>query len=217
MMAALVFNGSILTVLVLIPLIYPEALPQQMMSFLIEAPVPPTPRPKPIVRTVKESFHGTPQFDGRTLIAPVLIPRNPAKFDGPEGPAPSSYIAMENGPEVGSSVGDAFRGHGATIAPAVPKGPVRVSSLVVAGLLLEKVLPVYPAIAKVSHKEGAVVLQATISTMGTIENLRVVSGDPMLRQAALDAVSHWRYRPYLLNGQPVEVETTVNVIFKLSE
>ena len=60
-------------------------------------------------------------------------------------------------------------------------------------------------------------LQATISITGTIENLRVVSGDPMLRQAALDAVSNWRYRPYLLNGQPVEVETTINVIFKMTQ
>lgn len=217
MMAALVFNGSLLTVLVLIPLIYPEALPRQMMSILIEAPVPPTPHPKPIVKTVKESFHGVSESDGRTLTAPVLIPRNPARFDGPEGPAPANYIAMENGPEGGTNIGDVFRGHVAAVTPAGPKGPVRVSSSVVAGLLLDKILPVYPTIAKVTHKEGVVMLQATISTLGTIENLRVVSGDPMLQQAAIDAVSRWRYRPYLLNGQPVEVETTVNVVFKLSE
>jgi protein TonB len=58
-------------------------------------------------------------------------------------------------------------------------------------------------------------LQATISKSGTIENLRVISGSPMLQQAALDAVQQWIYRPYLLNGQPVEVETTVNVVFRL--
>jgi len=60
-----------------------------------------------------------------------------------------------------------------------------------------------------------VVLQATISKSGGIENLRVVSGPPMLQQAALDAVRAWRYKPYLLNGDPVEVETTVNVVFNL--
>ena len=64
--------------------------------------------------------------------------------------------------------------------------------------------------------EGTVVLAATISKAGTIENLRVVSGPAMLQQAALDAVKTWQYRPYLLNGQPVEVETTINVIFTLS-
>jgi protein TonB len=217
MMAALLFNGSILTALILIPLIYPEALPRQFMSVLIEAPAPPAPRPKPIVQTPKQSFHGAPQMDGATLIAPGLIPRNPAMFDGPERPAPVNYIALDGGPETATSISNAFRGHGNSVTPAVSKGPVRVSSSVVSGLLLEKTLPVYPAIAKATHREGVVVLQAAISTIGTIENLRVVSGDPMLRQAALDAVSHWRYRPYLLNGEPVEVETTINVIFKLNE
>jgi protein TonB len=89
--------------------------------------------------------------------------------------------------------------------------------MLVAGLLVYKTIPVYPAIAKATRREGVVVLQATISKNGTIENLRVVSGEPMLRDAALDAVRNWRYKPYLLNGQPVQVETTVNVIFKLSQ
>ncbi len=76
-------------------------------------------------------------------------------------------------------------------------------------------MPPYPAIAKAAGVQGTVILQATISKSGTIENLRVVSGPAMLQQAALDAVKTWRYRPYLLNGQPVEVETTVNVVFSL--
>jgi protein TonB len=63
---------------------------------------------------------------------------------------------------------------------------------------------------------GTVVLQATISTSGTIENLRVVSGPAMLQQAALDAVKQWQYKPYLLNGEPVKVETTVNLDFRLN-
>lgn len=73
----------------------------------------------------------------------------------------------------------------------------------------------YPAIAKAAHVEGMVVLQATISTQGTVENLHVISGPPMLQAAAMDAVRTWTYKPYLLNGQPVEVETQVNVIFSL--
>ncbi|HEY6448699.1 MAG TPA: TonB family protein [Acidobacteriaceae bacterium] len=75
--------------------------------------------------------------------------------------------------------------------------------------------PQYPAIAKAAHVEGMVVLQATISTQGTVENLHVISGPPMLQAAALDAVRTWTYKPYLLNGQAVEVETQVNVIFSL--
>jgi protein TonB len=84
-----------------------------------------------------------------------------------------------------------------------------------AGNLMDKVIPQYPAIAKAARIQGIVVLQAAISNAGTIENLRVISGPPMLRQAALDAVRIWRYKPYLLNGEPVEVETTVNVVFNL--
>jgi protein TonB len=82
-------------------------------------------------------------------------------------------------------------------------------------MLLQKTQPVYPPIAKAARVSGTVVLQATISKTGAIENLRVVSGPAMLQQAALDAVRSWRYRPYLLNNEPVEVETTVNVIFTL--
>jgi protein TonB len=73
----------------------------------------------------------------------------------------------------------------------------------------------YPPIAKAARVSGTVVLQATISKTGAIENLTVTSGPAMLQQAALDAVRTWRYRPYLLNNEPVEVQTTVNVIFTL--
>jgi protein TonB len=82
-------------------------------------------------------------------------------------------------------------------------------------MLLQKTIPLYPPIAKAARVAGTVVLQANISKTGTIENLRVISGPPMLQQAAMDAVKSWRYKPYLLNSEPVEVETTVNVVFTL--
>jgi protein TonB len=84
-----------------------------------------------------------------------------------------------------------------------------------AGNLLNKTMPQYPAIAKAARIQGTVKLEATISKNGTIENLRVLSGPPMLQQAALDAVRQWRYKPYQLNGEPTEVETTVDVNFTL--
>jgi protein TonB len=84
------------------------------------------------------------------------------------------------------------------------------------GHRLSGVNPRYPAIAIASHVQGTVVLAATISRTGTTENLRLLSGPAMLMAAAEDAVRTWRYRPYLLNGEPVEVETTVNVIFRLA-
>src|SRR5580658_4917576 len=103
---------------------------------------------------------------------------------------------------------------GPKVQAAVPK-KVAISAGVAAGMLLQKTVPMYPPIAKAARVSGTVVLQATISKTGTIENLRIVSGPAMLQQSAMDAVRSWRYRPYLLNGDPVEVETTVNVVFTL--
>jgi protein TonB len=96
-----------------------------------------------------------------------------------------------------------------------PKGPLHVSTGVESALLVRKTVPVYPSLARAMHVEGTVALAATISKGGTIENLRVVSGPPILQGAALDAVKTWLYRPYLLDGAPVEVETTINVIFSM--
>jgi protein TonB len=103
---------------------------------------------------------------------------------------------------------------GPKVKAEAPK-KINISGGVAQGMLLNKTQPTYPPIAKAARVSGTVVLQAMISKTGTIENLRVVSGPAMLQQAAMDAVKSWRYRPYLLNGDPVEVETTVNVVFTL--
>jgi periplasmic protein TonB len=218
MMAALLFNGSILLALILIPLIYPEALPRQMMNILLEAPRPPAPqpdRPKPV--TVKNMRNLSEMQDGH-ILAPPRIPPGIRYIATAEPPIGDNVVGLpdlgQGTPGVNTSI---FQGHSQQPIVREATGPVRVPSTVVEGMLLRKSIPVYPVIAKATHKEGEVVLQATISTTGTIENLRVLSGDPMLQQAALEAVSQWRYRPYLLNGKPVEVETTVNVIFKLTQ
>ena len=92
---------------------------------------------------------------------------------------------------------------------------VNIAAGLAVGMILKKVPPVYPPIASAARVSGTVVLQAVINKEGDIANLHVVSGPPMLQQASLDAVKQWTYRPYLLNGQPVEVQTTINVIFSL--
>lgn len=218
MMAAFLFNGSILLALVLIPLIYPEALPRQLMSILIEAPTPPAPHvqetkpvPAPQTREKQEMLDGQ-------IFAPPKIPPTIRYISAAEPPS-GNFVpgASDLGQGAGGIPGRIFQDHSQQPVVHQATGPVRVPSTVVEGMLLNKIIPVYPVIAKVTRKEGVVVLQATISAAGTIENLRVLSGEPMLRQAALDAVSQWRYRPYLLNGVPVEVETTVNVVFRLMQ
>jgi TonB family protein len=92
---------------------------------------------------------------------------------------------------------------------------VEVPADVIAGLLLQKTDPVYPPVAKAARIQGTVVLQATISKSGSVEDLHVVTGQALLQEAALSAVRTWRYRPYLVNGEPVKVQTTINVIFTL--
>jgi TonB family protein len=84
-----------------------------------------------------------------------------------------------------------------------------------AGMLLQKTDPVYPPVAQAARIQGTVVLQATISKSGSVEDLHVVTGQALLQDAALSAVKTWRYRPYLVNGEPVKVQTTINVVFTL--
>lgn len=92
---------------------------------------------------------------------------------------------------------------------------VPIPAAVAQGMLISKVAPIYPPIAKAAHISGKVVLRAVISKAGRIEDLRVVSGPDLLKQAALDAVKQWRYKPYLLNGEEIGVETAIEVVFEL--
>ena len=98
--------------------------------------------------------------------------------------------------------------------PVVPQR-VRISQGITKGLLVHRVEPAYPTLARTARVQGEVVLSAIIDANGQITNLQLVSGHPMLVPAAFAAVREWRYKPYLLNGQPVEVETTITVIFSL--
>jgi len=207
------FNCGALIALIIWPLLHPEALPKQIMAELMVAPpAPPPPPPRsqaPKVQTRTEILTGLVQAPSRIpkAIKPdqeVAIPP-PMGVVGPGAGLPDS---------ISSVIGSIGTGPAVTVKPP-PRKTLRISSGVMAGNLLEKTVPQYPPIPKISRIQGTVVLQATISTAGLIQNLRVISGPPMLQQAALDAVRSWRYKPYLLNGEPVEVETTINVVFSL--
>jgi protein TonB len=218
-LAALAFNAMILAALIVIPLIYPEALPQRLMSILVTVPPPAPETPKTVPqqpRTVG-TFQGRPEFVDMRLTAPTQIPPHIRQVTGPEPvPGGDRLLTMDNGADPS---GSPF-GHGVFSTPRIvaeARGPVTISQGVAEGMVLQRILPRYPPIAVASRTQGTVVLQAIISKTGTIDKLRVVSGSPMLQQAALEAVSQWRYRPYLLSGQPVEVETTINVVFSLNQ
>jgi protein TonB len=213
MIAAFIFNAAILLALILIPLICPEALPHQAIAFLMEAPEPPLaakpPREEPVRATqTATEMQGGQIFAPRRIPPGILIPASPEPALDPDAENWASNSATPGGDLFG-------RRAGGPVVHLDVKAPLRVSSAVEAGRLIRRTVPAYPAIAKAAGVSGTVTLAATISRAGTIENLRITSGPAMLRQAALEAVQAWRYQPYLLDGQPVEVETTVNVIFTL--
>jgi len=209
--------------LVLIPLIYTEALPkQQLVSFLV-APPPPPPPPPPaaeVIRAVK--VVQTDIVDGQ-LRSPTKIPEKVQMITEDEPPpamASGGVVGGVPGGVPGGQMGGVLGGIISSTPVAVPKvaapSRVRVSQGVVQGNAISQPKPLYPQMARMARVQGSVVLQAVISKNGAIENLRVVSGHPMLQQSALDAVRQWRYRPYLLNGEPVEVETQITVNFNLA-
>jgi len=106
-------------------------------------------------------------------------------------------------------------GEANTAAPPKPMR-ARVSPGVAAGLLRKRVAPEYPQKARDNRIQGTVVLKARISKDGDVAELSVVSGDSSLAEAAIKAVKQWKYKPFLLNGEPVEIETTIQVNFTLS-
>ena len=213
---------ALIGVLVLIPLIYTEALPAKAMLTTLVAPPPPPPPPPPPtpqVQVVKKI--STDIIDG-ALRTPTKIPDKIKKVVEEEAPPPvtSSSMGVIGGVGTpGGSPGGVLGGVLASANSAAPKIEVkklRVSAGVQASKLISQPKPIYPPIAKQARVQGTVVLAATISKSGTIDNLRVVSGHPMLTQSALQAVRQWKYQPTYLNGEPVEVETTINVNFSLT-
>ncbi len=220
-----VLQCLLIGVMILIPLIYTEALPkQQLMTFLVAPPPPPPPPPPPAAVPIKVVKVIQTDLVNGQLRTPTKIPEKIAmiKEEAPPPPAMSTagVIGGVPGGVPGGQMGGVIGGIISSTPVAVPKVAtpqrIRVSAGVQQGNLISQVKPAYPPIAKAARVQGAVVLQAEISKSGTIENLRVISGHPMLVPNALEAVKQWRYKPYFLNGEPVAVETTITVNFTLS-
>jgi len=215
MLFALAVNLTVLSALVALPLIYPEGLPARLLQRALYAPAPPlAAQPQP--RTVQTVAAQTSALRN-PFTAPPVIPTKTSMT--PDSPPPAAVIGMEissEGVPGGVPAPDSlFHSSPPQVVHSAQPQRVTITGGVTEGLLLFKTTPSYPAIARAARVSGTVVLAATISKAGTIENLRAQSGPEMLRQAAMDAVRNWRYRPYLLGNQPVEVETTINVVFSM--
>jgi protein TonB len=219
------FQVMLIGLLILIPLLYTEALPkQQLMTFLVAPPPPPPPPPPPAAAPVKVVKTVQTDIVNGQLRTPTKIPEKVQMIKEEEAPPPvmatGGVVGGVPGGVPGGQMGGVIGGIISSTPVAVPKVAtpqrVRVSQGVSQGLLVRKVQPNYPPLARQARIQGSVLLQAEISKDGTIANLRLISGHPMLAPAAIEAVKQWKYKPYFLNGEPVEVETQITVNFTLS-
>jgi len=219
-----VLQAILLGILILIPLIYTEALPkQQLMTFLVAPPPPPPPPPPPAAQQIKVVKQIISEINNGQLRTPTKIPEKVQMIKEEEAPPAAGIGGVVGGVPggiPGGQMGGVIGGIISSTPVAVPKVAtpqrVRVSQGVSQGLLIHQVKPAYPPLARQARIQGAVVLQAVIAKDGTIQGLKVVSGHPMLTGNAVEAVKQWRYKPYFLNGEPVEVETVVTVNFTLA-
>jgi len=224
---AYILEGVLVGVTVLFPLIYTEALPKaQLMTFLAAPPPPPPPPPPPAAAAPRIIRKVTAED---VMRAPTTIPKTIVQIKDEEpiiqgavgvvGGVPGGVPGGQMGGVIGGVIGGVM-----SAAPPPPPPPkaatpkrIRVGGQVEAAKLIFQPKPEYPPLAKMARIQGTVRLEAIISKDGTIQDLKVVSGHPLLVKAALEAVQRWRYQPTLLNGEPVEVVTEIDVNFTLQE
>jgi protein TonB len=212
-------QALVVAVLLIVPLLRPTGIPllrQLTTPISLGQPEPERPAARPHSAFTAASPSSSPTI----FLQPSRIPNHIATGDDAAVPP-----ALESGPYVAGPGGASGQGVSGSLgigaAPVIPAAPVATVQTVrlshmSEGDLVHKVLPTYPPLARSARIQGTVVLAAMISKLGTIENLRLLSGHPMLAPAAIEAVRQWRYRPYILNSEPVEVETQITVNFSLA-
>jgi periplasmic protein TonB len=213
-------EAAIVAFVVIAPLLITHSLPLPELSTTLVAPPPPAPPPPPATATRAPVVKASP-VQLTELRTPARIPKTVNMAPEAATPAPPTEAGVSGGIAggvAGGTPGGVLGGilNSGTAPPSPKLERVKVSQGVTQGLLIHKVEPQYPPLAKQARIQGTVVLNAVISKQGAIQNLKVISGSPMLVPAAIQAVKQWRYKPYVLNGNPVEVETSVTVNFNLS-
>ncbi|MBI2679817.1 MAG: energy transducer TonB [Candidatus Solibacter usitatus] len=220
----------LLGIAILIPMIYFDALPRtQLTGFLVAPPPPPPPPPPPAAVPVKMVKVIPRQFDAGRLMAPKSVPKDIAMIREDELPPPSSgVVGGIAGGVAGGALGGVIGGIVGSMPSVAPPPPppvvkqaaptrIRVGGQVQAANLIKQPKPIYPPLAKQARISGVVRFNALIGKDGTIQNLTLVSGHPLLVPSAQEAVKQWLYKPTLLNGEPVEVATVIDVNFTLNQ
>jgi periplasmic protein TonB len=212
-LASFGLQAMALSLVLLIPVLTIQKPPKLQWFDSLPVPAPPAPA---LPAGGQRPTHGS-NVSGTHVLQPPTIPTTIAILN--EQPV-TSAPNIDEGAVIGAT---GTRGRGVinsignsveVAPPPAPPRPLRVSHWS-EGNLIYRVQPIYPALARQARIQGAVELRAIISKAGTIEDLTVLRGHPMLVPAAIDAVRRWRYRPYLLNNDPIEVETEITVNFVL--
>jgi periplasmic protein TonB len=201
---------TLLAIAVLLPMIFTQHLPILRPQLVIPLPTPHYTPPE--IERTPEPATTTSASNAPAIVVENNFPR--VRSLGTDTLVPDPQVTFPHGGTTSPNY-DLPLGNAAPNANLRGPGPLIVSHLN-EGTIVRRVQPVYPPLAKLARIEGEVQLEAVISRTGRIENLRVLSGHPMLATAATDAVAQWQFRPYILNGTPVEVVTRVTVEFKLN-
>ena len=230
---SLTLNALILLAPVLAGLYFTDTLDMKQFAstFLVAPPPPPPPPPAPVVTVVKVAPARKVFENSGKLIAPTVVPKEIAmikeaplapEVDGAGG-VPGGVPGGVAGGSMGGVLGGVIGGTGTVPVPPIaprdnkPRAPVRVGGRVKEPKLVRRVEPTYPPLAMQTRMQGTVIVDAVIDEHGDVTEVKVVSGPPLLIQAALDAVRRWKYEPTYLNEQPVAVQLNVTVAFKLSQ
>jgi protein TonB len=216
--ASFTLQTMALSLLLAIPMFWVQGPPR--VQWLQTMSVPPMQTPAPPTEAVRQHFSAgsVSNMLNDQLLQPHRIPIHAVQIDdwkaGPPAPdLPNVRFGSGGADAVPYGLGNAIPT--VTPKPPTPTHPLKISHWA-EGNLIYRVQPVYPPLARQARIQGAVQLRAIVSKAGTIERLTLESGHPMLAGAALDAVRQWRYRPYLLNDEPIEIETEITVNFVLS-
>ena len=218
MAAALTLQAAAVAVLIVIPLVTTGVIPLSARTVVFTPPIY-TPPPVPVPVQYDQGARGS--SNGPTTVAHVMpitnngpnvirYGRTGQVIDGPEeDPTAPPTCCGGPGSGFGSGLPTGLDGNHSTVV-----GPPHRISVLSEALLINKVIPEYPQHGIV---QGDVRLHAIISRDGSVQSLSLISGHPLLAQAAIAAVKQWRYRPYILNGEPVEVETWITISFKRNQ
>jgi protein TonB len=225
--ASLTAQTLLVAALIAVPLIYSDRLPDVHLFIPLSLPLPPPPpapqptRPAPSSSANRNSLAPTKIFPPRHIADLSQIP-DVAFVEAPPAFAIGAETGVPGGTGVPAAISQLFREPPqpkprVADPPPTPVQPQKVGGDVQAAKLIKKVIPVYPPMARQVRVSGTVELIGAIAKDGTIQQLQVVSGHPLLVKSALDAVRQWIYRPTLLNGQAVEVIAPISVYFTLSQ